>query len=176
MSVCFDAEFVIGGQVPKKLVRKLCSAIASAKVALDWGEARFAPTTAKDLTSVLEEIDGVALLRLCDEEARSGQFATLEGFLERYGIPYDRHSDGVYEYDPDLVQFRPGMNRPLVVVTNKSRSPVVERSEVQAILALVEKGHSRQAIRKLRHSSARTFRRSNGFRFWIRSRRWPITT
>jgi len=44
-----------------------------------------------------------------DTEARWGQFEELETYLVEQAIPFDRLSDGRYEYSPELRQFRPAI-------------------------------------------------------------------
>lgn len=141
------AEIWIGGSIPKKLVRKLCDAIAGEGAALEWGDARFEPTAGKDLADAVRDVEGVPLFWLCYERARYGKFSELELFLEKHGIPFDRASEGTCEFDPDLVQFRPGMPFPLTFATNRARQRVVERKEVQAILAILERGVIRAALK-----------------------------
>src|SRR5688572_25011286 len=110
MSTRMAAEIWIGGQVPRKLIGKLRTQIAVTGVALEWGDAHFEPESTADLLAALRDTEGVRLLWLCHEDARYGQFPELEEFLEKQGIPYDRATDDKYEYDSELVQYRPGMD------------------------------------------------------------------
>lgn len=143
------AEIWIGGLVPKNTVRRLCVVIGSEETALDWGDAHFQPTKRQDLLDAVRDVAGVPLHWLGYERVRYGQFSELELFLEQHRIPFDRASEGTCEYDPDFVQYRPGMSCPRTFITNRSRQPVVERREVQAILAMFERGRTRMVLTAL---------------------------
>src|SRR5581483_815343 len=140
------------GKLDPKLVPQLCDAIALEQVALDWGEGSFDPGTAGDLLAALTPRKKVRLLRLCDDQARWGRFEQLEDFLVGHGISFDRSSDGKFEYDPELVVFRPG-NDPRSIGTNAAHEPVVTEPAVSEALAqltsaleLFTKGHVDQGL------------------------------
>jgi hypothetical protein len=156
MSDYIAAEITIGGNVKRSLVRSLCRAISSQRVALDWGETLFQPESAQDLLAALTDVNGVKLLKLCDDQARWGQFEELEWFLEKHQIAFRRHSDGRYEYDSDLVEYRPGLGR-VYSLASKSGEPLVSLglarqgiaalSEVQKLL---RRKQSAEAVRIIR--------------------------
>jgi hypothetical protein len=52
--------------------------------------------------------DGI--FSLSDPEVAWGQFVDLESLLKKKGIPFDRESGQAYEYTPEAVIFRPGIN------------------------------------------------------------------
>jgi hypothetical protein len=156
MSDYIAAEITIGGKVKPSLVRSLCRAISSQRVALDWGESPFQPETAQDLLAALTDVNGIKLLKLCDDQARWGQFEELEWFLEKHHIAFRRHSDGRYEYDSDLVEYRPGLGRvyslaskagePLVSLS-LARQAITALSEVQKLLRQKQAAQATQTIR-----------------------------
>ena len=78
MSDCTPAEISIGGKIPASAVQLLCQAIVAEGVALEWGEASFAPKSADNLQRACTHRDGVVVLWLCDDQARLGQFEGLE--------------------------------------------------------------------------------------------------
>jgi len=137
MSDRMAAEIWIGGKVPVSLVPALCAAISDEGVSREWGDAPFRPSTAEDLGQSLREDDhGVRLLWLCDEEAGGGVFEELERFLREHGIAYTRQSTGRYEFDPEVVHFRPG--HPLAPqATNAAGEPVVLASELTPVADLL---------------------------------------
>ena len=49
MSECLAAEIQIGGKVRRRVAEELCDVIATERLALDWGDARFEPKTIDDL-------------------------------------------------------------------------------------------------------------------------------
>ncbi len=101
-------EIFIGGQVSRDLLPDFLEALSAQFVTIEWGGAQFCPETAEDLLANCEEHQGSVVLRLCHDEARYGVFETLETFLRDHGIPFDRYSDGRYEFDPLWTCFRPG--------------------------------------------------------------------
>jgi len=137
MSDRMAAEIWIGGKIPMSLVPALCAAISDEGVSLEWGDAPFRPSTADDFRQALREDDQAArLLWLCDEEAGGGVFEELEAFLREHEIAYTRQSTGHYEFDPEMVHFRPG--RPLdSLATNAAGQPVVPASELTTVADLL---------------------------------------
>ncbi len=130
------AEIWIGGAIPESLIDILCERIRDAGVSLDYGQAPFKPYTAQELLEAAAEHDG--LLRLCDSEVAWGEFEDLEACLFENDIPYTRKSDGKYEHDPVVVEFRPesGLHE---CTANKAMQPVVEvESLTQAVQTLDE--------------------------------------
>jgi len=80
--------------------------------------------------------DGIFTLE--DSQARYGQFEDLENLLRLKGIPFDRESAGYYEFIPERVIFRPGVNgappRELCFYLSDG-DPVVKVEEVRKALA-----------------------------------------
>ena len=103
------AEIRIGGKVRRSVAEVLCKVIATSAASLDWGEARFDPRTIDELlASRSDDGNGLRLLTYSDEQARWGEFDSLETFLQEQGIPYCRYSEGKYDYDaPKLRCFIP---------------------------------------------------------------------
>jgi len=133
MAECMPGEIWIGGRIASALVPDLCAAIGREGIALEWGDYDFAPTTAEDLLeAVTPSKNGVRLLRLCNSQARWGQFAALERFLEEHRVAYTRFSAGQQDYDHEKVEFRPTMGR-TEMVSNSQGEPVVAASRLQAL-------------------------------------------
>ena len=152
MSDRMAAEIWIGGKIPATLVPDLCAAIRTEGLATQWGDAPFKPTCAEELLAVSCECPQAPkrlLVWLCDDEQPWGEFEALESFLQEHNIPYDRYTDGRYEYDCELVQFRPGLGLQCCV-TNKAGQPLVDRAEVAAVLTLLERSQHARAVNKLR--------------------------
>jgi len=138
MSEHLSAEIWIGGNIPESLVPELCAAITAEGVALEWGEGSFAPKTVQDLNTSLRENDqGERLLWLCDEQASWGSFESLERFLREHGVAYSRRSEGRYEYDPELVEYRPGRGE-VSLATNVAGCPVVLAKDLTPVAHLLD--------------------------------------
>ncbi len=113
MADCFPGEITIGGKVPAALLEEFLGELNStgAKVGAYDG-AEFVAKTAADLRQVLDES---GRLFLASDRAPNGQFAELEDFCVRHGIPFDRHSDARHGFKAENVMYRPGMKRPAEV-------------------------------------------------------------
>ena len=154
MSDHMAAEIRIGGKIAASLVLDLCQAISEQGVKLEWGAAQFQPASEAELLEHRRELDGALLLWLYDDQARWGEFAELEAFLREHDIPFTRQCDGAYEYDPEVVEFRPGSD-PVTILTNKSGEPVVPVSTITNLtnaLNAVATAASRSAM--MRHVKA----------------------
>lgn len=130
MSEHLAAEIFIGGTLASQHVPAFCTVIDQADVRLEWGDGRYRPQSAHDLRGGRTEQEGVAVLRLCDDSAPWGRFEALEAFCVRHRLPFRRYTEGKWEYDPELVVYRPG-TAPIVIPTNASRVPVVPAAEVR---------------------------------------------
>ncbi len=137
MSSGTPAEISIGGKIPVYLVRPLCQAIAAGYLALDWGDAPFHPRSAEDLRQACSERDGVVVLWMCDDQARSGQFESLETFLQGKHIAFRRRCDGTSEFGPEIVEFRPdfGLAAISIDATGEAVTPLAPMRQVKARLA-----------------------------------------
>jgi len=126
------AEIQIGGKIRRSVAEALCSVVADAGGSLDWGEAQFQPETTDDLLSARSDDEGPHILKLYDDQARWGEFATLETFLREQGIPYRRYTDGKFDYDPEIEAFHPDCGL-VEWFTDHNRHPVVQASELATI-------------------------------------------
>lgn len=132
MSERMATEIWMGGTIARTLVPHLCTAITQAHVSEAWGDRRFVPHTAADLLSAIQEVNDVQLLWLCHDAASWGEFPELEEFLQEHEIPFTRRSAGKYEFDPEVVDSRPG-RKLLCRTTNAAGQSVVTVSELSAV-------------------------------------------
>ena len=155
MSDRMTADIRIGGPVPRELVEELCGEIQAAGVRLDYDGPFCEPRTAEDLIAACGE-DG--LLFLADHEVAYGEFAQLEDSLKQHGISFTRRSEGKYEYDPIVYEFRPGRN-PVEILTNNDFEPVIHArpvAEAEALLTeAVELLDDGDIIRKINRAQQR---------------------
>ena len=143
MSDYMPAEIWIGGRVPATLAPQLCEQISSQGASLEWGGGSFTPSEARELLEACEDDDGVRLLRLYDDQARGGQFEALETFLQEHEIAFSRRSDGKYEYDPEVVESRPG-RAPVYWTTDHGGNPTVQVAGLLEIEQML--GHAIQQL------------------------------
>ncbi len=124
------AEIWIGGSIPESLVEEFCGTIRDEGLGLNYGEESFKPQDAEELLEGTLKDSGV--LRLCCEEVAWGEFQDLEFWLQSNDIPYTRKSDGKYEHNPMVVEFRPeeGLHE---MVANKSLEPVATASSLEPV-------------------------------------------
>lgn len=161
MSDRIAAEIFIGGAISRKQVAQLCSAITAQGVSLDWGDAEFRPESAGELLAERREYHGAQILALCDDQARSGCFESLEEFLIAERIPFDRYHEAKYEFDAELVWYRPG-RPPTVIITDADRKPIVRsvavaraQQQIAAVITALKKQGLTAPLRAAR-SVART--------------------
>ena len=123
------AEITIGGTIPASLVPELCRTITEEGVSHAWGDAPLRPLSAADLLETLSD----GLLWLCDDQASWGQFDALERLLQEHNVPFDRKSGGKYEYDAEMVHYRPHLPELLRVITDANGEPVVSASKLKPV-------------------------------------------
>jgi hypothetical protein len=138
MPDCIAAEIRIGGTIRQDLVPGLCKAIRDERLSFDWDDSCFDPDSAEELIEACDERDGVRLLCLCDDQASYGQFSILEKYLVEAGICYWRHSDGKYEYDAEIVEFRPGLGQ-VAFASNNGGDFLVPLEKLTRIATAIDK-------------------------------------
>lgn len=133
------AEIWIGGRLDSGLVSDFTKTVGQQGVSREWGEQVFEPSTAEELLKARSEVEGALVLRLCDEQACGGALSALEAFLTSHRLPFRRFSDGKYEYDPELVEYRPdlGWTAAQCWIANASGEPVVAASCVRPVSELL---------------------------------------
>ena len=123
------AEITIGGTIPASLVPQLCRTITEEGVSHAWGDALFCPLSAADLLETLSD----GLLWLCDHQASWGRFDALERLLREHNVPFDRKSGGKYEYDAEMIHYRPHLPELLRVITDANGKPVVVADNLRPV-------------------------------------------
>jgi hypothetical protein len=138
MSARYSAWIRIGGSLQRSRAQKLIQAIRADYARLDWGEPPFEPTSADELLAARSDEH----LRLCDEEARYGEFDAIESACRALGLSYRRHTEAWCGEDAVLVDWRPGMAEPLVRVASNEGGDeaLVSEERVREALALLEAG------------------------------------
>jgi hypothetical protein len=136
------AAIEIGGPVPALQLAELIALVRAEGLVVGWEEVPFQPTTATALLALAEG----STLRLVDHAATWGRFDPLEAFLFRHGIAFDRRTDAKYEYDAELVRYRPGMSQPCVRPTNQDHEPVMAVRSLEPIRQALQGGHVQQAL------------------------------
>jgi hypothetical protein len=147
MSERYATWIRIGGRIKRPQVESLLRAIRAAGVRTDWGDAYFEPKTVEELQDALRD----GCLQLCDEEARGGEFPELERACRRLKLAYRRHAEGTCGYDAEMVDWRPGMKRPVAyTASNESIGEIlVPASKVKDAIALLQAGRTQQGIEAL---------------------------
>ena len=107
MAVYTAAQITIGGWISRAIVPGLLQALATQRAALDWSDVPFTPKSAEELLHGRRVIDGELVLQLCDPEARDGRFDTLETYLRKRKIPFDRRTEAGFDTAPTLTVYRP---------------------------------------------------------------------
>jgi hypothetical protein len=138
MSEPIPTEISIGGKIREDQVPGLCQVITEESVSLEWGDACFTPETAGDLLAACQEHDGVRVLWLCDDQANYGMFKVLEAFLEREQIAFRHKSDAKYEYDAEIIEYRPEIGA-VCFASNNCGQPLIPLETMRSIAEAVDK-------------------------------------
>ena len=148
MSARYATWIRIGGSIERSNVEPLLKAIPKAYVSLEWGDAPFAPGGADELLEARQS----GWLWLCDQEAKYGEFPELEETCRRLALPYTRFSEGWCGSDAERLDWRPGMDKPLVRTGSNDdcERTFVDADQVRKALAELEAGRVEQTIRMLR--------------------------
>jgi hypothetical protein len=157
MSEPILAEISIGGRIHRELAGNLLTAIRDQRVSLEWGDARFEPQTPEELLWACQVKEGVRVLWLCDDQANYGEFRQLEAFLVGAGIAFDRRSNATFQFDAEVVQFRPGMS-PVKYPSDSSGRPFVPA----ALMASIAKALDQAADTAEGQTSLELLRRLRG--------------
>jgi hypothetical protein len=126
MSERMAAQIEIGGDVPADLVPNLIGEIKAEGLQVGWNETPFNAKNAKELLALARKNGKRSTLLLANHEVAWGSFDLLEAFLVKHCLAFDRRSEGKFGFDAELVQYRPGMKKPLVRMTSQNKQPVVE--------------------------------------------------
>ncbi len=147
MSERMSGWIQIGGKLPRSKAKRLCAAISTVRVSLDWGDATFEPRSPEELLAARKD----ERLWLCDNEASWGEFPDLEEACRELGLAYTRCSDGASVYDAERVDWRPGMKSPLSrISSNESGEKILIAEEpVRNALAALDAGNAPTAKRIL---------------------------
>jgi hypothetical protein len=148
MGARYSAWIRVGGGLERSQAEKLIKAIRADYARLDWGEPPFEPTTADELLAARSD----EWLRLCDEEARYGEFDAIESACRELGLSYRRHTEAWCGEDAILVDWRPGMTEPLVRMGSNEGGDegLVSEERVCEALGLLEAGQTAEGIAALR--------------------------
>jgi hypothetical protein len=149
MSVRLAAEIFIGGDVLAAVVPELCRVITSEQSSLTWEEPTFAPKTAADLIKARQDAQAVLVLQLRRYATRWGEFEELEPALREHNIPYTRYTEGGGEFTAERVEFRPGMESPVCLLTDGNGAPMVPSSELVAVETALAKAVDRLDAREV---------------------------
>ena len=137
----------IGGEIRRNRLPELLEAIRAASVSHEWGEPPFVAQSAQELATVIRD----GHLFLCDDQTRYGEFPELETTCRKLGLPYTRWCEGFCEYDAEVVDWRPGMKKPLVRIgSNSGDQTYVAAKDVRKSLRHLDAGRLTKAKKLLR--------------------------
>lgn len=86
---------------------------------------------------VAEEINGTFLF-FQNDQARYGEFPSLEKFLTENEVSFDRHTAAKYEYDAERVWFREGMGSPMIRYETPSGGIGISETVLDKIVNVLE--------------------------------------
>ncbi len=143
MADYFYGRISIGGQVPRDKVEQLLTLLKQEHdVPQDVTLATLLDTPLCPRVAV------AGCLEIEDSDAAYGQFAKLEAFLAENRIAFDRESAGKYEFNAELVQYRPGQfdNKPVTTGVDANSRAIVYHDEVREVYGLLKSRGSGSAV------------------------------
>lgn len=149
-------HITVGGQVPKRLVKKLCQRISSQEVALNWADWDFHPKSASELLKARKKIAGHHVLRLYSDNVANGNFDLLQDFLQEHELPFNRWHEAKYETQCELMVYRPGADLRffqtnfLEEIVVRARPLMLVGATIQEVQQQLRGGSERKAQRLLR--------------------------
>lgn len=111
----------------------LVDVLQDAAVYLEHGGPCWVPSGVEEVLAAAASCHN-GILTLVDDEAEYGEFDGLERFLTMNNIAFDRQSEAKYEYDAELIQFRPGMERPHRWLTTQNGEIMIPRAPVKKFI------------------------------------------
>lgn len=109
----FNGRIVIGGVLWKNAeedaddeenpLTLFLTALEDQGIGQDWDDNSVSARTEKELLSLVQN----GVLDFTDSQASYGHFEELENLCEELNLSYDVYSDPHFEYDGELVQYRP---------------------------------------------------------------------
>jgi len=124
----FAAEITIGGEIKEELISPIAGLLDAENVQPGWGEGSY--NNAAEIEAEIRA--GVCRFRV--DEQSWGEFPELEAFLEENNIAFDRQHAARYEYQGEVVKFRPGMDIPVTATALDSGKQTIPASLVLNLL------------------------------------------
>jgi hypothetical protein len=145
MSDHFPGQIDIGGPIPRAVLAELIRVIVAEGASLgDYGGPQ---AREEELQAALREGE---VVRLCDDQARYGQFDALEAFLVKHRIHFDRYSEAFCDFSAEMVHYRGGKEA-VVLPADQSGHVLLRFEEVIGILEdkSLDDGGKLKALRHL---------------------------
>jgi hypothetical protein len=124
----YPAEIHIGGPIPQIVLTELIRVIVDEAVSLDgYG----GPDVTEE--ALWKAFRQGAIVALYADQARFGQFDSLEAFLVKHRLHFDRHSEAFCEYNAEVVSYR-GDEKAIALPADQSGHVMLRWEEVVCIL------------------------------------------
>jgi len=130
MSDRYFASIRIGGDLPRKQVAPMCALLG-----LDG-------TSEEELVAHVRE----GHLVHEDEQAAWGEFYELEKACREMGLPYERHSEGYWNYPPQYASWQPGMDGPETVTTDSDGNLLASMDTLCEVRDHLRNGRGTEAL------------------------------
>ena len=173
MSDRYPSEIEIGGKVPRSKMEGLIQAINCQECSGDWGDKYISLPNPEDeppevLAAAIQELlkfvtsengKGIAknTLWFCDEEASWGELTEIEEYCVENDIGFRRRSSSYGEYNPEIKEFRSGMESYEVYAIDADGYPVIDETYVKALVemaeALLTEGATQQSLTELKKAT-----------------------
>jgi len=124
----YPAEIRIGGPIPQIVLTELIRAIVDEAVSLDgYG----GPDVTEEV--LWQAFRQGAIVALYADQARYGQFDSLEAFLVKHRIHFDRYSEAFCEFSAEAVFYRGGKEA-IILPADQSGHVLLRFEDIVGIL------------------------------------------
>ena len=150
----FPGHIKLGGTITIETVEERIMVEAALSAFAEWcspsyGEPEFGDIP---LADVAEHLNEEGYLHGKHDQARYGQFEEVEDACRMAGIGYIRHSSARYEYDAEIVEWRPGMESPFEQIADENGNTNVPGSTVETAITLIEEGRASEVAEMLKQA------------------------
>lgn len=134
MSDRFPAEITIGGKIPRLILWDIAKLIVDEGLGASWEGEIYEGGLEIDLVLTMFEraAERCETLTFSDLDARGGEFPSVENFLIKEKIDFDRHSEGKYSESAELIICRDGRHR--WFPSDQEGRLLIEATQVREIL------------------------------------------
>lgn len=115
-----------------------------------WGESSWHETITTG--NYQKFLDKLGYLEGFDDQATYGMFEEIEDDCRAVGIGYSRHSSARYEYNAEIIEWRPGMEAPFAQISDEDGVINVPGLTVETAVILIGEGRTDEVVEMLKQA------------------------